>query len=332
MASIEFKKRLGWIDQYRGLLFFFVIVFHTFQSPVWLRYFFDFFFLPGFFLLSGFLFKPKGIRTNLLNILNSLLIPYFIFSLIISIYTTISHKEISSFFETFTDYFVLGGDGIWFIPCLIVLEVMFTLVSNWFKKKDNLIFISMFSLIISYFIVDGSSHHLPWNIDTAVISLPFFTIGYLLKDVSGLSKAMTCSLFVFYLILSQLIGNSLYYNIDVDLHNNVIGNPFVYVVLSVLASYALMELCKISTVLWYFRKLGQYTLFAFPFHPYAYRTVVKLLAIIIPAEGELNLFCTLVVAPFITGLLMIFSGIILEKYAPYVIGKYKYINFDFAKK
>lgn len=316
--------RQAWIDQFRGVLFFFVIVFHTFQSPLWLRHFFDFFFLSGFYFLSGFLFKPKGIKKNLLGIVNSLLIPFLIFSFIISFYNMIISMDAQIFLDSFIDYFIMGGDGIWFIPCLIVLETVFTLVVNSSKNyvMNIVVIVSLVCFLLVYIIADGSSHHLPWNVDTCIIALPIFSAGFLMKSLDFLPKVLVVSSFIFFCAITQIMGNTIYVSVNVDLHNNVIGDPFVYIILSLLGSYTIFSLCRILPTGWFFTKLGQYTLFAFPFHPFAYRTIVKGLKYL-GAEGA---FIILVIAPLLTGLTMIIVCIFLEKYAPYIIGKYKYIK------
>lgn len=278
MAQITKPQRQAWIDQYRGILFFFVIVFHTFQSPLWLRHFFDYFFLPGFFFLSGYLYKPKGIKMNMIGILNGLLIPFLIFSAIISIYNMLKLRDLQSFYDTFVDYFITGGDGIWFIPCLIVLETFFTLIVNMSRKQEfnTIAIVSLSSFLLAYIIVDGRSHHLPWNVDTSILALFIFSVGYCAKQLTALPKTLAIIAFAFYITISQLVGNSMYVIVDVDLHNNIIGEPFVYLILSLVGSYTLFSLCRFLPVVWYFKKLGQYTLFAFPFHPFVYRSLYKI--------------------------------------------------------
>ena len=327
MAQVnENIQRQLWIDQYRGILFFFVIVFHTFQSPLWLRHFFDFFFLPGFFFLSGYLFKTKGLKNNIIGIINGLLIPFFIFSIIISVYNMIVTRNALTFFCVFIDYFVMGGDGIWFIPCLIVTEIIFTLIVNIFNKFEFniVVLISLCTFILTYIIVDGNPHHLPWNLDTCIIALSIFSVGNLVREFEKLPKLLTFISFVFYIALSQLVGNSMYVEVDVDLHNNIIGEPFVYIILSLIGSYSLFSLCRIIPVLWFFSKLGQYTLFSFPFHPFVYRTMVKTLILLGRPGG--GVFCDILLAPLLTGFTLIVVCAILEKYAPFLIGKYKYFE------
>lgn len=319
----DLNKRKDWIDQYRGLLFYFVIVFHTFQSPLWLRHFFDFFFLPGFFLLSGLLFKRKGCVRNLLGIINGLLIPYFIFSFIISLYTAFIEKDINLLFYTFYDYFIIGGDGIWFIPCLITIEVFFTLFVNISNNKMHILLVVLVSFLTSFYFSKEEGCHLIWNVDTAIYCLFFFGVGYLGKEILVPTKRVAFLLFLFYIVLSQLIGNDLYANCGVDLHNNRIGNAFVYMVLSLIASISLLGICRYMPSFYYFKKLGQYTLFAFPFHPYFYRQIVK-----ISGTGGGSFLFDLFIVPLITGGVLIIVSVILEKYAPYVIGKYKYLKFD----
>ena len=47
-------KRIEWIDQTRGILFFFVILCHSRLAVDWLKYLYEPIFLTGFFFLSGY--------------------------------------------------------------------------------------------------------------------------------------------------------------------------------------------------------------------------------------------------------------------------------------
>ena len=214
----------------------------------------------------------------------------------------------------------MGGDGIWFIPCLIVVEMVSVFILNYLNKPQWIISIAILFFLSSYLITDVEKHHLPWNVDTASFSICFFLVGYLVNNVEKPNFVLSSTFFIFYLITSQYLGQTLYCEVNVDLHNNVVGNPFVYIIFSIIASYALFTMCRHIPVFWYFRKLGQYTLFSFPFHPFAYRTISK----IAPAWG--GGIIAVFVIPTLTGFVLIVVCMFLERYAPYLIGKYKYIK------
>ena len=273
------SNRLDWIDQYRGILFYFVILFHTFVSPICLRWLFDFFFLPGFFFLSGYLFRPKGLKQNMLSIVNSLLIPYFIFSLMLSFVLGVKIFGVGDYFHNFVCIFVYGHDQIWFIPCLIVVEISATIVLNAIKDVRILYSILFMSFLSSFLIVNGVPHHMEWNIDTASYAFFFFMIGHLIKDkVKFPSKVMAFLMFCFYVILTQIIGGYDYIGTNnIDMHMNILGNPFVYMIMGVGGSMTLFFICPYLKILFLFRKLGQYTLFSFPFHSIVYYSFIGFL-------------------------------------------------------
>lgn len=77
---METKKRIDWIDQYRGILFLFVITCHTFLAPSWLKNIYEPVFLTGFFFLSGYLYKDKPLGDKLKSLFNGLVAPFILYS------------------------------------------------------------------------------------------------------------------------------------------------------------------------------------------------------------------------------------------------------------
>ena len=276
MEQVNTLQRQAWIDQYRGILFYFVILFHTFLSPVYLRWFFDFFFLPGFFFLSGYLFRPKGIRNNILGIVNSLLIPYFIFSLLLAFYFGVKVTCIDDYVRNFWSIFAYGHDQIWFIPCLIVVEFVATITLNVINDIKVIISLSSLLFLTSFILTNAEPHHLIWNVDTAIYATFFFIVGNLLRNrVKFPSKVVSLLLFCFYVLLTETLG---FYNYigtnNIDMHMNIIGNPFVYMNMGIFGSISLFFVCNHLKIMFFFEKLGQYTLFSFPFHSIFYYKVM----------------------------------------------------------
>lgn len=99
------STRLAWVDQYRGILFFMVILCHL-HCPKEIRYVTDPVFLAGFFVLSGWLYKRKDFLTHLKGIFNTLLVPYFLYSIIISVWGC--DKGINGFFDLMLINFIGG--------------------------------------------------------------------------------------------------------------------------------------------------------------------------------------------------------------------------------
>lgn len=269
-------QREMWIDSYRGLLFMIVMMYHSRLEPTVLRWFTDPFFLAGFFFLSGYLFKPKNIAIKFKGLFNTLLLPLLIYSFLIGIL----NSGYLGFLESFKTQFLLGGDSVWFISCLIVTEVFFLA----FNKVTNyntigLIVLIILSLVGYVFITNTPekmlNNHLPWNIDTAVWIMVYFVFGFLYRSYGrNLTKPTASAFLVLYILLATVLG---YYSLgggNIDMHNNYVNNQIAYLVLSLtggFASFIMFRSFNIQSKL--LSEIGQYTLFCFPFHYYGQQLI-----------------------------------------------------------
>ena len=172
------NSRVLWIDNARGILFFIVMIYHTFIDPDMYRSVYAPIFLTGFFFISGVLYKKKeSIYKNLESITNNILIPFFIFSIVLSAYESV--RIDSSFAESFKEIFIKGGDVIWFLPCLVVVEGIYILLDRIMQRKFLAIVIIFISGTTFLYSINNSPDHLFWNIDTAMYAILYFWMGNL---------------------------------------------------------------------------------------------------------------------------------------------------------
>ncbi|WP_354669288.1 acyltransferase family protein [Bacteroides gallinaceum] len=79
------KKRLDWIDYARGIGIFCVYLYHTGYSTPY-RYCFEYFLIPIFFFISGYLFnEERPIKQSVVKIIKRLIIPYLSLGFIIGL-------------------------------------------------------------------------------------------------------------------------------------------------------------------------------------------------------------------------------------------------------
>lgn len=133
-----------------------------------------FFSYQDFFFLSGFLFHLKGIKANIVSIINGLLIPYFIFSLILAFILGNKVEYIDDYLQNFVCMFVYGHDQIWFIPCVILVELYATIILNATKDVKILYSLTFLTFLSSFLITNNTPHHLAWNIDTSAYAFFFY--------------------------------------------------------------------------------------------------------------------------------------------------------------
>ena len=123
------KERLFWVDAIKGVCIFSVLLNHAGFSQAWFRV--DYFFLVGFFFCSGYTFNlTKGLKSRIIRIIDSLIIPYFILSFVthfliinnISDFISQPYEELVSLTKN-----ILLGYEAWFIPCLISTEIVYAI-------------------------------------------------------------------------------------------------------------------------------------------------------------------------------------------------------------
>jgi len=320
--------RLFWIDQLRGFLFLWVIMSHTLMAPSWLKWLYEPFFLAAFFMLSGYLYHHKPFVQKAKGIVNGLLIPYFVYSLLLAVIASVRVPDVNHFVQQFYNAFVLGGDNLWFIPCLLLMELLFSIFCALTDDSKVGKMVLMMLAVVAYFMLTSvSKHHLPWNMDTALWCLLYFVIGNLQNQVNLSNRGIIWAGVLAYLVLAVLIGVWEQGKGVTDLHNNQVVNQYTFLLLSILGSCTVLHgasLIKFNSSL--LAALGRYTLFSFPFHGYLIRPLNKLYKLILGAslpryEAWLAILSVLTVA-----VLLVYVGRFLEKQCPFLLGKVKVIK------
>ncbi|NOW21736.1 acyltransferase family protein [Clostridium butyricum] len=186
-------KRDITIDIMKGIGIIAVLFGHVSQNKllnVWIYSFHMplFFFLSG---ITGYISKKENFFEKKVK---SLLIPYFIFSLLTFIYWSLIERKIRSDSFSISSQFwgILISQGgsenhvynivMWFLPCLFVTEIIFYLIRKEITQS-KLIYVILFIFSILGFILSKYLPiRLPWSIDTMFVGIVFYGIGYLLYN------------------------------------------------------------------------------------------------------------------------------------------------------
>jgi len=149
--------------------------------------------MPLFFFISGYLYKPeKNYTKYLYNKSISLLIPYFIFLLMIFSFQYgidyIYHNPKDSFF-----LFLWGGTKLvgwtgifWFITCFFITLQIFNLLYTKCNER-LLILINCLSLSLAYVnYIYFQTLSLPWALNLVLYTLPIYSCGYLIKKYENI--------------------------------------------------------------------------------------------------------------------------------------------------
>ena len=138
MIVNNLEGRKIWIDILKGLLILFVIIGHTTQNKL-VTNFLSSFYMPCFFIVSGFLMKKTMvIRKFIIKKVKGLLLPYFFFALIWVLFCFLKSFVVESDFNIFRALLSillpysgsLGGNAynLWFLPCLFFAQILVALI------------------------------------------------------------------------------------------------------------------------------------------------------------------------------------------------------------
>lgn len=181
------KERKNWIDWMKTLGMLAIIWGHCF--PTNFSPFLYSFSVCAFFVISGYLVrKESSQRVFWSKLFHTLLIPYLFFSVLKAIQTVFSSDGLISLFAITTGFHSIGdvtGCGkLWFIYTLIILKIIFQYYASTASRRIILLVLSFAGAITYSYYTD----ELTWAVGNALISMPFFLLGFQLKHSCCFSK------------------------------------------------------------------------------------------------------------------------------------------------
>ena len=201
-------KRIEFVDLAKGICILLVVLLHVFgdMSGVVIKIM-NLFRMPLYFVLSGLFFLTyNGLIPFFKKKTNKLLIPFLFVYFFIVVPTTILLDIKNGVDFTWRSVLLddngklnLGIDGtIWFLLCLFFTNIFFYLI--FLLSRRNLITSVLFSFlcgIVGYMLNVYNQFLLVWS-DSALTTMPFFTLGYVLrKHTSVLNENFTRKDFFF---------------------------------------------------------------------------------------------------------------------------------------
>lgn len=194
---MDINKRIEWIDISKGLGMLLVIAGHTialkYSSILYT------FHMPLFFFLSGLVAKEYSCLGDVFkNKTRSILIPWGIM-LFISFLVVLLIPEwrnqlnfsgiIEDFYSANTNLF--QNSSLWYLMCFFWITIMFYPLSKHVEKpisKNKIIIFAIIAYLLLYsrnllLIIPLPEHRLPFKMDTALIGLVFYAVGYYSKAI-----------------------------------------------------------------------------------------------------------------------------------------------------
>ncbi len=278
------KQRLDYIDIAKGIGILCVIWGHIVTPHNFSARFIYSFHMPLFFFLSGMFFNG-GKYTSFLDFIKKrgrrLLVPYVIYSIVTwgiwVIFNRLTGNDTVNIWQPLLETVYARGSGqflphnsaLWFIPCLFAVEIMYYFVS---KLKRWLIIpvcflVSGVSMTLEHFYGYDYLYLLPWNLDAAMMALPFYAVGNVFswkpelhnrlldytKKHTVISIAAVMLLFAVVGVLTKLVG----FVGSVSMGHSYYGNEYIFHIRALMGSFAVCWLSVLVSQAKYIGKLKQ---------------------------------------------------------------------------
>ena len=250
------SNRVQWIDWCKGIGILLVLLGHTLRTDFSLVYIYGFH-MPLFFFLSGLVCNEKKYKwkTFLRSRFNALILPFIVFYLLTWLYWLFIER---SFRPITLEWWqpllgmvygaqwhgLMDHNGIlWFLPCLFTTEVLFFAVSHINTKWKQAIVVAVLAGIGL-----PIKSNLPWCLNIALVTLQFFWLGNLCRDillkkrtqgnVSWSGSLLGLALLVLYVLLCPVWNNHI--NIATCGYGNILG----FEILAFFGIMGFVLLCK----------------------------------------------------------------------------------------
>ena len=242
------SNRIMWVDTAKGIGMLAVIWGHI-MTTGWsyvVAYAFD---IPLFLFLSGMMFnneKYNSIVKLVSNRVRTLLIPYFVFSVVTWIiwcaYNLVFHKDVDYIGPLLQTFIAFGSGGylvhnvaLWFVTCLFLIEVIYFYIAK-LSVGCNL-FVCMLLAALGHFMLNNNFAFdftkLPWNMEAAASGMLWYCAGNLFRNkrlIDKLKELMRKNLLMSklaWLIFSALFICGALYNGHVTLGSNRLGKSTI---------------------------------------------------------------------------------------------------------
>lgn len=289
-------KRIEFIDLAKGVCILLVVMIHTGVNE----------FVPGiyaakvpmFFVLSGLFFSKSYDRGGyVLNKLNTIVVPFLLYYLLSYALFYVLNFFIPSVlvgdvtFHGIQDVFLqrnLFNGPLWFLLSLFQVELAFYFIRRYFTNKwMSGLFCFVLGLIgyeLSVYDID-----LPLWIDTSLVALPFFYIGYLISTTQVLERVFS----IWYKIGFVILMYVLYLLFSCDIYMSVNRYTSNYYLDMLIAGTAivvcLVVLCSILQKQAFLSWIGRNTLVILCTHHIVYRPI-KLVLMKYDVNSGITLF------------------------------------------
>ena len=326
-------QRLDWVDWAKSLLMFFIILCHSgigIDGTTWKIIFA--FNVPGFFFISGYLYRPHAWQRTL----KSFGIPILFFSLInlafilLKVYTSKDHLPMSLICNNILSGYWFAGEmnnfvlfpGIWFIEVLFVCRLLMGDISKISFFRQNALFTAIVlisaTLLLSY--IDLPVQLTSPCIFRVISCFPFVLLGYYAKEANWVDlKRKGKKLPI--IIAAGLLYFAVFYQMGyINIWSNNYGNNYLdFFIYACAASAFLFTFCQILPKSKFAEVTSKGTLLILGIHM-IFITVLRHIFNKMGFEAENEMICWII--SVITLFLCYFPIRWCMTHAPILIGKF----------
>ena len=270
-----------------------------------------------FFAISGYVFnyKNKSTKVFFYKLLRNVAIPW----LVLTIGPKIAMSPIKGINWLGDEvYKILTGESFWYMPCMIIAEILWFFINKLFNKLSS---VSIASVAVSAAGFVLAAFDVPnfLMINTALIVQIYLLTGLLYKSYDkqiAKKPVLLCGAGVY--VLLGVLTLVFYPGHNIDIHLNKYYNYAIcllmigvgLICLFILADTVIKKYPRIVVL------VGQNTLVTYLFHGYVVKVVLKALSIVkISKNWFISIFVTIVVCLVCTVI-----SIIIRKVCPPIMG------------
>ena len=325
---METKSRLEFVDIAKGIGIMIVCFGHSGAEDVVISWIGGFI-VPLFFILSGYMYKDKGIPVgkDLYNKGKKLLKPYLFFSVVLLlIYKRFAWNDIVGvFYSRYCLYTYHAPDNIFFMKAtnspMWFLTAMFATFPLFYIIMKNEKYIKW--IVLSYLLITWGCTFLPillpWSLDVAFIMAIFMYIGVLFRRQENLLNKPS---YIYWLIIAAFL---ILCKVNGEPNPSVreLGNSLLlYMITGVLGSISMMWICKhlegkpLSGLL---ADIGRHTLVIFCLQIFVFHQINRVIygMIHLPAEG-IWLYTAALFKVIVASIICMYISKYMNRYMPWL--------------
>ena len=325
---MEAKSRLEFVDIAKGIGIMIVCFGHSGAEDVVISWIGGFI-VPLFFILSGYMYKDKGIPVgkDLYNKGKKLLKPYLFFSVVLLlIYKRFAWNDIVGvFYSRYCLYTYHAPDNIFFMKAtnspMWFLTAMFATFPLFYIIMKNEKYIKW--IILSYLLITWGCTFLPillpWSLDVVFIMAIFMYIGVLFRRQENLLNKPS---YIYWLIIAAFL---ILCKVNGEPNPSVreLGHSLLlYMITGVLGSISMMWICKhlegkpLSGLL---ADIGRHTLVIFCLQIFVFHQINRVIygMIHLPAEG-IWLYTAALFKVIVASIICMYISKLMMRYMPWL--------------